>query len=548
MAASLVPNTLIGARYRLERRIGQGGMAEVWLANDISLNRKVAVKMMKSQHNNDPVVIERFRREAQASATLNNPNIVTVYDVVDDQGRQAVVMEYVEGLTLRYVLDQKTQLSPSLTIHIGLAIASALDAAHEAGLVHRDIKPGNILITPTGRVMLTDFGIAKALNGNESDLTNQNIMMGTAKYLSPEQVRGRPLDGRADIYSLGLVLYECLAGRVPFIGDSDVDTALARVQRDPKNLLQIRPNLPPALTNFIHQMLMRDPGKRPPTGQAVYEALYRIREDGVDGTPTGLTPPRGQPGVIESHPISPVTGGHRPVIPGEPTISNPVARRGTPIDSSRPAAKRSIGHIAPSTMLAAATLLVVVLIGIVAWRSLVGGGSSAQTESATLQPAPTTPVATGPVTITRAMSYDPKGDDGAENDDLLPLLLDGTPKTQWRTVCYGDRYFGSKGGVGVVLELSGAGTGTLMVNPQTKPWGIELYSAVDTVPQTLDQWGKRIAKNYGTEVGPTTFAVKQPAKYLLVWLKEAGKSSMCSVKNPYQGVLAGAGFTSQPTP
>ena len=549
MATSLVPNTLIGARYRLERRIGQGGMAEVWLANDISLNRKVAVKMMKSQHNNDPVVIERFRREAQSSATLNNPNIVTVYDVVDDQGRQAVVMEYVEGLTLRDVLDQKTQLSPSLTIHIGLAIASALDAAHESGLVHRDIKPGNILITPTGRVMLTDFGIAKALNGNESDLTNQNIMMGTAKYLSPEQVRGRPLDGRADIYSLGLVLYECLAGRVPFIGDSDVDTALARVQRDPKNLLQIRPNLPPALTNFIHQMLMREPGKRPPTGQAVYEALYRIREDGVDGTPTGLTPPRGQPGVVESHPISPVTGGHRPAIPGEPTISNPVARRGTPINPSRPTAKRSIGHIAPSTMLAAATLLVVVLVGVVVGRGIIGGSDSTSTvDSPSIQPAPTTPVVTGPVTITRAMSYDPKGDDGAENDDLLPLLLDGTPKTQWRTVCYGDRYFGSKGGVGVVLELSGAGTGTLMINPQTKPWGVELYSAVDAVPQTLDQWGKRIAKNYGTETGPTTFVVKQPAKYLLVWLKEAGKSSMCSVKNPYQGVLAGAGFTSQPTP
>jgi len=553
MAASLVPNTLIGARYRLERRIGQGGMAEVWLANDISLNRKVAVKMMKSQHNDDPIVAERFRREAQASAALKNPNIVTVYDVVVDQGRQAVVMEYVEGLTLREVLDQKTQLSPSLTIHIGLAIASALDAAHEAELVHRDIKPGNILITPTGRVMLTDFGIAKALNGTESDLTNQNIMMGTAKYLSPEQVRGRPLDGRADIYSLGLVLYECLAGRVPFIGESDVDTALARVQRQPKNLLQIRPNLPPALTNFVHQMLEREPGKRPPTGQAVYHALYRIREDGVDGTPTGLTPPRGQPGVIESHPISPVTGGLRPVIPGEPTISNPIGRhdtprRGTSNGATRPATRRSLINVAPSTMLAAATLLVVVLIGVVAWRSVSGGSSSSAVDAPAAQTAPTTPVVTGPVTITRAMSYDPKGDDGAENDDLLPLLLDGTPKTQWRTVCYGDRYFGSKGGVGVVLELSGAGTGTLMVNPQTKPWGIELYSSLDTIPQTLDQWGKRIAKNYGTEVGPTTFVVKAPAKYVLVWFKEAGKSSMCSVKNPYQGVLAGAGFTSQTTP
>lgn len=544
MASSLVPNTLIGARYRLEKRIGQGGMAEVWLANDISLNRKVAVKMMKAQHNDDPVVIERFRREAQAAGALSHPNIVTVYDVVENAGHQAVIMEYIEGLTLREVLDQKHRISPSLTIHIGMAIASALDAAHASGLVHRDIKPGNILITPTGRVMLADFGIAKAVNGNEADLTNQNIMMGTAKYLSPEQVRGKPLDGRADIYSLGLVLYECLAGRVPFIGESDVDTALARVQRDATNLLKIRPNLPPALTNFIHQMLHREPTKRPATGLTVYEALFRIREGGVDGTPTGLTPPSGQPGVIDSHPISPVSGSGRPVIPGEVTISNPVSRT-----KSTPTPRKSGGlHIAPSTLLAAAMLLIVVLVGIVAWRSVTGGG-----DPAVVAPAgETTPTAAaapaGPVSITRAMSYDPNGDDGVENDEMLAFLLDGLPRTQWRTVCYGDKFFGSKGGVGVVLELSAPGTGTLMVNPQTKPWGVELYGALDVVPASLDQWGQRIGKNYGTETGPTTFAVTQPAKYLLVWFREAGVSSACSAKNPFQGVLAGAGFTSTPAP
>ena len=544
MASSLVPNTLIGARYRLERRIGQGGMAEVWLANDISLNRKVAVKMMKAQHNDDPVVIERFRREAQAAGALSHPNIVTVYDVVENAGHQAVVMEYIEGLTLREVLDQKHRISPSLTIHIGMAIASALDAAHASGLVHRDIKPGNILITPTGRVMLADFGIAKAVNGNEADLTNQNIMMGTAKYLSPEQVRGKPLDGRADIYSLGLVLYECLAGRVPFIGDSDVDTALARVQRDATNLLKIRPNLPPALTNFIHQMLQREPTKRPATGLTVYEALFRIREGGVDGTPTGLTPPSGQPGVIDSHPISPVSGNGRPVIPGEVTISNPVSRT-----KSSPTPRKSGGvRISPSTLLAAAMLLIVVLVGIVAWRSVTGGNDPTVAAPAGETSPTAAVVPTGPVTITRAMSYDPNGDDGVENDEMLPFLLDGLPRTQWRTVCYGDKFFGSKGGVGVVLELSAPGTGTLMVNPQTKPWGIELYGALDVVPASLDQWGQRIGKNYGTETGPTTFAVAQPAKYLLVWFREAGVSSACSAKNPFQGVLAGAGFTSTPTP
>jgi eukaryotic-like serine/threonine-protein kinase len=542
MASSLVPNALIGARYRLEKRIGQGGMAEVWLANDISLNRKVAVKMMKAQHNNDPIVVERFRREAQAVGNLNHPNIVTVYDVVENDGQQAVIMEYVEGMTLREVLDQKTRLSPSLTIHIGMAIASALDAAHASGIVHRDIKPGNILLTQTGRVMLADFGIAKAVNAAESDLTNQNIMMGTAKYLSPEQVRGKPLDGRADIYSLGLVMYECLAGRVPFIGESDVETALARVQREPTNLLKKRPNLPPALTNFVHLMLQRDPDRRPSTGLHVYETLYRIREAGVDGTPTGLTPPSGQAGFLESHPVSPITGTQRSGIPGEVTISNPIAR--TTSMPTRRAPRRF--NVSPSTMLAAAMVLVVVLAGVVAWRSITNDTPNIA-EEIVVETSPTAAAApAGPITITRAMSFDPNGDDGVENDDMLPFLLDGLPRTQWRTVCYGDKFFGSKGGVGVVLELSSPAAGTLMVNPQTKPWGIEVYAANDVVPATLDQWGTRVAKNYGTEVGATTFVVADPAKYLLVWFREAGVSSACSTKNPFQGVLAGAAFTVSP--
>jgi serine/threonine-protein kinase len=206
MSPSLVPNTLIGARYRLVRRIGQGGMAEVWLAKDTSLDRDVAVKVMRAHHDDDHVGNERFRREAKASAALSSPNIVTVYDVVEDAGRQAVVMEYINGQSLRELLDKRHRISPSLTVHIGMAVATALDAAHAKDLVHRDIKPANILITSAGRVLLTDFGIAKTLSGNESDLTNDNIMMGTAKYLSPEQVSGKKLDGRADLYSLGLVL------------------------------------------------------------------------------------------------------------------------------------------------------------------------------------------------------------------------------------------------------------------------------------------------------------------------------------------------------
>ncbi len=279
-----LPPAVLAQRYRLERRLAQGGMAEVWLGTDLSLSRQVAIKLLKPNLASDPVVAERFRREAIAVAQLNHPNIVAVYDAIEDNGRQAVVMQLVNGKSLRQLLDEQKKLSPELTIHIGSCVAVALDAAHQAGMVHRDVKPGNILITPDGRVLLTDFGIAKGLEPTGDDLTNDNIMMGTAKYLSPEQVRGKRLDGRADLYSLGLVLYECLAGRVPFLGQNDADTALARLQRDPTDLTRLRPTLPPGLADLIHRLLARRPDQRYPSGAAVKAALAEVNARAAEVT------------------------------------------------------------------------------------------------------------------------------------------------------------------------------------------------------------------------------------------------------------------------
>lgn len=293
--------TIIASRYELQRRLAQGGMAEVWLAIDLTLDRKVAVKWLKPTLATDPIVAERFRREAIAAASLNHPNIVAVHDVFEHDGRQAVVMQLVDGKSLRQLLDTQNRLSPELTCHIGIAVARALDNAHHAGFIHRDVKPGNIMITPDGRVLLTDFGIAKGLHGDGTDdLTSDNIMMGTAKYLSPEQVRGKKLDGRADLYSLGLVLYECLAGRVPFLGETDADTALARLQRDPTDLARLRATLPTRLVGAVHALLARKPEMRPLDGATLIVELEAAQADG---------PPPFDPTNEEHSPVSPFSAG-----------------------------------------------------------------------------------------------------------------------------------------------------------------------------------------------------------------------------------------------
>ena len=316
---------VLAGRYRLERRLAQGGMAEVWLATDVSLDRKVALKWLKPSLATDPVVAERFRREAIAVAGLTHPNIVAVHDVFEDQGRQAVVMQLVDGKSLRQLLDVQTRLSPELTIHIGTCVASALDAAHHAGFVHRDVKPGNILVTADGRVLLTDFGIAKGLDTSDDDLTSDNVMMGTAKYLSPEQVRGRRLDGRADLYSLGLVLYECLAGRVPFLGETDADTALARLQRDPTDLGRLRPTLPRGLVNLVHRLLSRNPAHRPATGAELRAELLRVAEE----PPPDLTPLGTPPSATTTGP-SPVGPFVRSARPHRPAATDPPRRPADP--------------------------------------------------------------------------------------------------------------------------------------------------------------------------------------------------------------------------
>jgi len=252
--------TVYGDRYEIVREIARGGMANVYLAHDRKLDRLVALKVLPAELSRDGAFVERFRLEAQSAASLNDPTIVAVYDWGQEQETSYIVMEYVEGHTLRDLI-ARGPLEPVQSAQIATDIAKALSAAHRAGVIHRDIKPGNVLITPAGEVKVTDFGIARA-KGTGDGLTRTGAVMGTATYFSPEQAQGFAVDPRSDIYSLGVVLYEMVAGTVPFVGDSPVSVAYLHVREPVAAPSQHTPNLPSALESIILTCLAKDPAAR----------------------------------------------------------------------------------------------------------------------------------------------------------------------------------------------------------------------------------------------------------------------------------------------
>jgi serine/threonine-protein kinase len=250
----------LGNRYVVLEEIGGGGMAVVYKARCTLLNRIVAIKVLRPEYSHDENFVMRFRREAQAAASLSHPNIVNIYDVGQEDGIYYIVMEYVEGKTLKELIKQEAPLSPSKVIEIAKQICDALECAHKNKIVHRDIKPHNIIITPEGMVKVTDFGIARASTG--STITNTGGLIGSAHYLSPEQARGGFVDERSDIYSLGVLLYEALTGRVPFDGDSPVAVALKHIQEEPKLISQLIPGFPLALEKIVMKCISKSPDER----------------------------------------------------------------------------------------------------------------------------------------------------------------------------------------------------------------------------------------------------------------------------------------------
>lgn len=276
---------VLGGRYEVEEELGRGGMAKVYRGTDTVLGRPVAVKILAPQFTDDPSFVDRFRREAQAAARLNHPNLVSVYDTGSDDGVHFIVMEYVEGRTLADYLAGGGRIMPQRAIEIAEAVSQALTAAHAQGVIHRDIKPGNIMITPSGDVKVADFGIARVIAGAET-IAQTAAVLGTAAYLSPEQAQGQPVDQRSDLYSLGCVLYEMVAGRPPFMGDSPVAVASKQVLEQPVPASKLNPDVSPQLDAVIMRTLAKNPANRYGSAEEFRQDLEHARRgESVEATP-----------------------------------------------------------------------------------------------------------------------------------------------------------------------------------------------------------------------------------------------------------------------
>lgn len=260
---------LLSERYRIKKRIGGGGMANVYLARDIILNRDVAIKVLRLEFANDPEFIERFDREAQAATSLSHPNIVNIYDVGEEDHILYMVMEYIDGFTLKEYIQQNGPLEVEEAIEIMKQLTDAISHAHANGLIHRDIKPQNILLDRFGNVKVTDFGIAIALSA--TSLTQTNSILGSVHYLSPEQARGGMATKKSDIYSLGIVFYELLTGQLPFSGQSPISIALKHLQDETPSVRSLNPEIPQSVENIVLKATAKDPFHR-------YESVYEMEE------------------------------------------------------------------------------------------------------------------------------------------------------------------------------------------------------------------------------------------------------------------------------
>jgi eukaryotic-like serine/threonine-protein kinase len=442
-----VIGTLISERYRLEEKIGSGGMSSVYRAFDPMLERWVAIKLMHRDISNDPDQLERFRREARAVAQLNHPHVVTVIDAGEDEGAPYIVFEYVEGETLKERIRRLGRLPVSEAVAYAIEIGRALESAHANRLVHRDVKPQNVLIDPDGRAKVTDFGIARSLEAK--GLTATGRVLGTTDYVSPEQALGREVTGQSDIYSLGIVLYEMLTGETPFHADTQVAVAMKHVRDPLPDVQRRRPEISATLAAVVERSTAKETQNRYP---AVSQMVHDLEEVlAIEAARTGQT-----------------TGEATTVLR---SLSSDTADY-APIRLRRP--KRVLALTLLVLGLLAATAL------LLATRTEKGTGGTVVKKPAELSEVRLAGDA--------ASDYDPEGDN-KESDEATRNAIDGNPTTNWNTETYQGGFEGSdKSGVGIYVDagklIAARGLSLVTATPDFKA---RVYAS-ETVPAAIRGW------------------------------------------------------------
>jgi tRNA A-37 threonylcarbamoyl transferase component Bud32 len=480
--------TVLSGRYKLEAKLGSGGMSTVYLARDTTLDRQVAVKVLHREMSEQADQLQRFRQEARAVAKLSHPNVVAVIDAGEDGGHPYIVFEYVQGETLKQRIARVGALDTQEALAYAIEIARGLAVAHGRNMVHRDIKPQNVLIDSEGRAKLTDFGISRQLE--QDGMTATGRVLGTTDYVSPEQAMGHQVDPRSDIYSLGVVLYEMLIGQVPFTADSQVGVAMKHVNEDLPDVQQRRPEISAAAAHVVERATAKDPDDR-------YQEVGEL----IGDLSTALE--------VEAARAGTTTGEATSVLEAVPPTERKLAgggRRG----------RRSWLAILLLVLVAGGVLAAVQLIG--TGNGPGGGGGALKDKGA-------------PVPLAEASDYDPQGD-GEEDPEIVDLVLDGNPTgTAWSSEHYDDPAFagtktGPNPGVGLYVVSKATTTPKEMIVKSPSPgWDAEIYASPSGPPEELSEWGEPIGE-IGDAKGSEAVELHlgSPAKYFLLWFTKAAPS------------------------
>ena len=487
--------TLLNGRFRLEEQIGSGGMSTVYRAFDEVLERSVAIKVMHASIAEDGIQLERFRREARTAAKMSHPHVVTVIDAGEDEGHPFIVLEYVEGETLKDRIRRCGSLPVPEAVAYAIEIGRALQAAHGERLVHRDVKPQNVLIDPEGRAKVTDFGITRSLDDAEG-LTATGRVLGTTDYVSPEQALGEVVTEQSDVYSLGIVLFEMLVGRVPFRAESQVGVAMKHVREPMPDVQRLRPEISAALAAVVERATAKERRNRYAT---VTEMLVDLEQAlAIEVARSG-------------HPTGEAT-----------SVIRALPRRSAAIVPARWRNPKLWGATLALLVVGAALVVVGILIRAEEDKRPVAG-----------RPAPVAPPTN--VKLTAAKDFDPGGD-GQEHPDEVSRAIDNDPATTWSTENYSQGGgFGGKSGVGlyVTAERSVAAT-QLDLQTRTPGYDMTIYGA-DHPGTRISEWGKAVArvKDVGQKEQIKLDTGGQPRRHYLLWitkLPDGNKADIAQVR------------------